>query len=84
MFNNLIGLAGCASADADNERAAMLYGATSEWLKRVQIFLDPDLDALCEWDKRRLRKKMGESEFAASYEEGSKLTASDAIQLALD
>jgi predicted ATPase/DNA-binding SARP family transcriptional activator len=84
MFNNLIGLAGCASADADNERAAMLYGAASEWLNQVQIFLDPDLDALCEWDKRRLRKKMGESKFADSYEAGSKLTTSDAVQLAIE
>ena len=83
LMNNLIGLAGCASAAAENERAAMLYGAASTLQNQVQMF-DPDVENLCEWDKKRLRRRLGESEFADSYEAGSKLTTSDVIRLALE
>jgi predicted ATPase/class 3 adenylate cyclase len=84
LFNNLVGLAGCASAVADNERAAMLYGAASMLMDHVQMVLDPSLDRLCESDKMRLRSQMGDSEFAAAFESGRRLPTSDAIQLALE
>jgi hypothetical protein len=82
LFNNLIGLAGCASAVAENERAAALYGAASTLQNQLDMILDPDLAGLCESDKKRLQRRMGGSEFAASFEMGSGLTTSDAIRIA--
>jgi len=83
-FNNLVGLAGCASAVEDNERAAVLYGAASSLIDPGQIALDPYLDRLVESDIERVRMRMSDSEFAASFEVGRRLATSDTIRLALE
>jgi predicted ATPase/class 3 adenylate cyclase len=79
----LIGLAGCAAADGDDQRAAMLHGAVDALLLRLGESLYPDLDALKGPEVDRLRRKMGDAAFADAYEAGGRLSIQSSTALAV-
>jgi len=79
----LIGLAFCARAKGDFEKAAMLQGAGDRVREELELLIvDGDLRDLQDLEISALRESMGPA-FDVAYEAGHRLPLSDAVALAL-
>ena len=82
--NALMGLAGVAAADGQARRAARLLGAADKQLKLGASYWDAAERRYIERAVAIAVAQLGESEFAAAYEEGRLMTFEQAAAYALE
>ncbi|MCD6033409.1 MAG: transcriptional regulator, LuxR family [Thermomicrobiales bacterium] len=85
MIEELLALiAALAAATGDRERAARLIGATDRLLEAIGFALAPFVQVFYEQARSRLRRELGEDDFATGREAGQSWTRTQARREAYD
>lgn len=78
-----LALLGLALTTIETETAARLHGAADVVLAQLGFSLEPLESRLCELDRARLRKALGDDSFESAYTIGRALSRTEAVALAI-
>jgi predicted ATPase/class 3 adenylate cyclase len=82
IVNNLVAIAAAIGLDSEMERAAQLFGATDTFQKSLETSLSEVEERFVQPIIEKVKAQLGETAWDQAFEEGSRLTLDEALELA--